>query len=475
MKRLISLILSLLMICSLASCSRDQAVEVKKTEGEDLSGLDGEMLYRYGEEKMQALTSALYTTRVQSGGKSLGEIETIRIRKGYDGFVYSRRGQDFYSFNGEKAYVDTELGSYAAPSTFRVFEEYLTDFVFSVCGLNPDLLENFNRDGDVVTYESSKEELLSLYRLAEKPDFVPLSLSGRARFDKEGVILEETLTLKGAEEECVLETSLSVHRSDSLIIAEPSNADEYTEIADIRLPGRLQEAFDNLYAQKEIQVTATDSNTMEYGGAKYVSYTDINTYAKTETASYYISRHNLKQIPGLPEESVFYQALLANGSITENRYNVILGQKIWENTSQGTALPWEDELRGLLPALSDFATLSAENEVGGLGVSFKLREDAANKIGKDIAALFLAEGVSVQKATVRSASGRLSVDSKRNMVTTITYTVEGEIQTEFGSGTYNGMYSVLVDQTENVTLPELQNPTPTTPGMDTPELHEDIC
>ncbi len=465
MKRFFCFVLSLLMICTTVSCARGEVPEEKTTQEDPLADLNGELLYRHGEEKMKALKSARYTTRVLDGQEELGKFETVRVRRGYDGFVYSRSGQDFYCFDGEYAYTDNAFGTYTAPTTIRIFEEYLTKYVFAVCGLNPDQLENFQRDGDQVTYESKNQELLSLYRLAEKPDFVPLSLTGEAKLDKEGVILEESITLKGAEDEIVLHTALTQFRSDSIAITQPESALDYAKVEDIRLPMRLQKAMEALYGQKEVQTTLVSANTVTVGEQKYVFSEDVNTYAKEEAGAYYISRQTLKTVPEMPEESIFYQALLSAGQKTENRYNVILGEKIWENAEAADALPWVDEVRALIPALSDFSTLSMTEEVGGYSVTFTLNDEAAKKLAAKIEAHFADSGIAMQAATVRSCEGTLSIDTDRGILTAISYKVEGGFGSDAGIGDYNGRYSVLVDRTEGVTLPELQVPTATTPGM----------
>ncbi|MBQ3074437.1 MAG: hypothetical protein IJC26_00070, partial [Clostridia bacterium] len=459
MKRILCFVLSLLMICTLISCSKEEETEKKENEGTDLSQLNGELLYRHGEEKMEALKSALYTTKLYEDGEELGTFETVRIRKGYDGFIYSRTGQGFYVFDGEYAYAKNKAGSYTAPCTIRVFEEYLKEFVFSVCALDPDLLENFQRDGDTVTYESSKEELLSLYHLEEKPDFVPLSLTGSARLDEEGVILEENLTLKGENGEYELKTVLTDDRSESIKIAEIESIEGYTKLADIRLPLRLEDAILSLYKQKEVQTTIVASKTMTLGEAKYVLSEDVNTYAKEDDGAYYISRQNLKQIPDLPEESVFYQARLTDGKKTESRYNVILGEKTWENAEDAVSLAWEDEVRRGVPAISDFATLAMTEEVGGYTISFTLTEEAAKSIAQEIALAFPESGVTLQAVTVRSLEGTLSIDTTRGILTALSYTVEGGFASAAGAGEYMGRFSVLVDRTKDVTLPELQTPT----------------
>ena len=454
------------MICTLVSCSsQKETEEEKKSGGTDLSTLDGEFLYRHGEEKMKALKSALYTTKVLDGEEELGEFETVRIRKGYDGFQYSRRGQGFYSFDGERAYTENDLGAFTAPTTLRVFEEYLTNYVFPVCGLTADLLENFQRDGDTVTYESKNEGLLSLYRLAEQPDFIPTSMTGSARFNEEGVILEESIILKDEEKELTLETVLSDFRSDSIAVSQPTSPEAYVEVEDIRLPARLQDAIDALYAQKEIQTTGVISHTVNLGGAKYVYSQDVNTYAKEDAGAYYICRQTLKTVPELPEESVFYQALLSGGKKNENRYNVILGEKVWDNSEAANTLDWESEVKAIVPALSDFATMSMTEEVGGYSVSFTLTDEAAKRIASDVAASFGENGVTLQAATVRSAAGTLSIDNARGILTAISYTAEGGFAGAAGTGDYTGRFSVLLDRTEGVTLPEMQVPTATTPGM----------
>lgn len=465
MKRVLCFVLSLLMICTLVSCADEKAPEEKKTEESGLSQLNGEMLYRHGEDKMKALKSARYATRVLDGAEELGKFETVRVRRGYDGFLYSRSGQDFYCFDGEYAYTDNRFGAYTAPATIRVFEEYLTKYVFSVCGLNPDLLENFQRDGDTVTYESKNAELLSLYRLAEKPDFVPISMAGEAKLDEEGVILEETITLKGEEDEIVLHTVLSEYRSDSIVIAQPESPLDYNKVEDIRLPMKLQKAIETLYEQTEAQTTAVAASTLTVGEKKYVFSEDINTYAKEEVGEYYLSRQTLKTVPEIPEESIFYQAKLTGGQKTENRYNVILGEKIWENAAAANDLPWKDEVRALIPALSDFSTLSMTEEVGGYSITFTLKEEAGKKLAEKIVAALPESGITLQAATVRFCGGTLSLDTQRGLLTAISYQAEGGFVSEGVTGEYSGRYSVLVDRTEGVTLPELQVPTATTPGM----------
>lgn len=475
MKRIFALALSLLMICTLISCSRDKTPTEKKSEEKSLADLNGELLYRHGEEKMRALKSALYTTRVLNGEEELGEFETVRVRRGYDGFLYSRRGQGFYSYDGERAYTESSLGAYTAPATMRVFEEYLTKFVFSVCGLNPDLLENFLREGDVVTYDSKNEELLSLYQLEEKPDFVPTSLTGSARLDEEGVILEESITLKAEGEEYILKTVLTDYRSESITVATPEKPEDFTEVSDIRLPMRLQNAIETLFAQKEMQISAVSAGTLTLGEKKNVFSEDINIYAKEEAGAYYLSRQTLKTIPEIPEESVFYQALLSGGKKSENRYNVFLGEKIWENTQEATTLDWQEEIRALIPAVSQFGSFAMTEEVGGYTISFTLKDEAAKKLAERIAASMPESGITMQAATVRSCEGTLSINEESGMLTAISYQITGGFAGEAGSGDYDGRYSVLVDRIEGVTVPELQTPSATTPGMHPENMDDQAC
>lgn len=475
MKKIVAILLSLLMLCTLISCSRENAPVEKKSEENSLADLNGELLYRHGEEKMRALKSALYTTKVLDGEEELGEFETVRVRKGYDGFLYSRRGQGFYSYDGERAYTESDLGAYTALATMRVFEEYLTQFVFSVCGLNPDLLENFQRDGNTVTYESKNEELLSLYRLAENPDFVPASLTGVAKLDGEGVILEESITLKSEEREYTLKTVLTDYRSSSITVARPENPDGFTEVSDIRLPMRVQNAVDLLFALKEIQISAVSAGTLTLGEKKSVFSEDINLYAKEEAGAYYLSRQTLKTIPEVPEESVFYQALVSDGKKTENRYNVFLGEKIWENAESADALDWESEIRALIPAVSEFDSFSMTEEVGGYSVSFTLKNENAKKFAEKIASSMPESGITVQAATVRSCEGTLSINEESGMLTAVSYKVEGGFAGEAGTGDYEGRYSVLMERSAEVSVPELQTPTASTPGMHPENMEGETC
>ena len=100
-----------------------------------------------------------------------------------------------------------------------------------------------------------------------------------------------------------------------------------------------------------------------------------------------------------------------------------------------------------------------------------MTEEAAKRISVKVLGLFPESGIAQPAPTLRFYQGTLSVDDDRGIVTSISYTVEGSFTGAAGKGEYIGQYSVLVDATEGVVLPELQVPTPTTPGMEAEHEH----
>ena len=114
-------------------------------------------------------------------------------------------------------------------------------------------------------------------------------------------------------------------------------------------------------------------------------------------------------------------------------------------------------------------------EVGGYSVSFTLKDESAKKLAQQIAEAMPESGIVFQATTVRSCEGTFSVDGASGILTAISYKVEGGFACEAGNGNYEGRYSVLVEGTEGVVIPELQAPTATTPGMHPDDMGNHTC
>ena len=166
---------------------------------------------------------------------------------------------------------------------------------------------------------------------------------------------------------------------------------------------------------------------------------------------------------------------MSDGKKTENRYNVFLGEKIWENAESADALDWESEIRALIPAVSEFDSFSMTEEVGGYSVSFTLKNENAKKFAEKIASSMPESGITVQAATVRSCEGTLSINEESGMLTAVSYKVEGGFAGEAGTGDYEGRYSVLMERSAEVSVPELQTPTASTPGMHPENMEGETC
>ncbi len=461
MKRLLSLFLILPLLFSLTACGGGGTVKNTEDNSEtDLSALDGEALYRYGTEKAKALKSARYRTLVLENEEETASLVTVRIRKGYDGFIWSRTGAGHISFDGESAYAETELGKYSAKTTARLFGEYLSEHVFAVSALDPDKLENVKREGDAVTFESKEESLLSLYA-----SLLPAldSLSGKAEFSKEGIITKEVLTLTSGEKSVRLETVLDAMRSDDIQIEGPESTDGFVEVSDIGLPARIQGAAEALLKLPELQATLVASHSAVFGEKTYSFNRDTTLYQNKEGA--YLSRQSLKNAPETEEESLFYQCLLSGGVKTENTYNVLLGEKLSEQTSSADSLPWQDAIREIIPSLSGFAALSLEEDADGYSIRFTLEEEYAKGFASKVSASFGELAFEVKDVAVGACTGNLSIRKADLLLKDLSYNVSGVLRSGEESGDFSARYSLLLDRTEGVTLPPLQTPTATVPGQ----------
>lgn len=478
MKRLLAFFLATLMLVSLAACGGKEAPVTEETQtGTDLTKLDGASLYRYGVEKAAALKSARYTTVLSLGEETLDEMETVRIRSGYDSFLWSRTGKSPLYFDGKTAWVETPLGKYTAEATSRLFQEYLDECVYPVSALTPEGLEQVKREGSEVSYESKNTALLA--RFAPLSDgFAPASLTGKATFSKEGIITAESIEVTGANEAgeetvFLLKTTLDAFRSEAIVTASPQSTEGFVTVSDIRLPWRVQNAMNLLLTLPQLQATLVVSATASLGDQKFSLNRDITAYQNGQGA--YLSRQSLKNVPEVPEESLFYQCLAKDGTKTENTYNVLLGEKLSENTCEGSTVPWQDELRAVLPALSGLASLSVVEDVEGYSVTFALTEAYAEGFADKVASLFDGAIAEVKDVAAGECTGTLSIRKSDLVLGALSYTVGGVFRSGDQSGTFQGRYSVLLDRTEEVTLPELQTPTATVPGQLPDHLPDELC
>lgn len=472
MKRIFSLLLAFVMIFSLFSCSGTSGKdEGGEKEEKDLASLTAVELYQRAVEKNKNLKSAYYETRVFLNDTELSTIETRRVREGYDSFDYSRKGREEIYFVSGTAYLSGDNGKFSAPATARSFEQYMAEFVFPVYGMDSGKFFEATREKNTVSYTVTAKDLFSLYgSVLDQDEFTPQGMTGVATISEEAVLTSEVITLNGVGRDgtnatLTLKTTLCALRDESIKVTLPEGAESFLALSDIRLPEKIVLAVENLYKAENLQATMVHSCTVQEVDKLYAFYQDTNIYRATDsnTSNYYLSRQSLKQIPKKPEESLFYQCLVKDGVKTENQYNVITGTLLSENIGSATTLSWQNEVEAILPTLSDFATLTMTEDLGGYSITFTLSQKAAQDVFGSVLSRLPESGKDAAAFTVAECSGTLSVSKEKGLLNSLTYTVKGNGAAE--GETIGGRFSFLLDQTENITLPPLQNPTPTTPGQ----------
>ncbi|MBR5295086.1 MAG: hypothetical protein IKU24_00685, partial [Clostridia bacterium] len=276
MKRFFAAFLILTLLFPFVSCASESGGKGSEGEKEiSLSEMSAEEFYAQGKEKNKALTSARYETKVFFGEEELYKIETVRIRSGYDGFSYSRSGDGYFCFAENTAFVENKHGKFQAPATSRSFDEYLSDYVFPLYGLDGEKIENLSRKENQIFYQSSEGTFLALYKeLPLQGEFYPSELKGEANLSEEGIILSEKLTLtgkdgKGEDHLFRVETELLEYRSDKITVALPEKKEAFQVIQDIRIPEEMYAGNSALLSLDTFHSALVFSETVVLGEETY--------------------------------------------------------------------------------------------------------------------------------------------------------------------------------------------------------------
>ncbi len=472
MKRFLAFIIAVTMLVLLVSCSTGEGGKKKEEEGkQDLSQMSAQELYDYGTEKNKALSSAQYVTKVIGPEGEFYEIESVRIRSGYDGYSYSRSGNGYICFLDGEAYVENKNGKFTSSATTRIFEEYLAAYVFPLYGFDVEDLENLTRKENKVSYELKNKEILSLYKnVPLEGEIAPLALTGDAFFSEEGILLSEKLSLvtKSGEEEKIflLESTLSEYRSDTIAIQMPQKG-AFEAIQDIRIPEEILGAEESLLTKEIFHTAVVSSGTVSFGEKKYALNQDAEIYQITSegAVSSYASTQTLKQFDGKPEESLFEQVLTEKGTRTENVYDTISGEKLSEKVTEEQNASHREEIEKKLLSPADLKNIVKEKTSSGQSYRFELTADAVERILKELLASLEAGGLPAATYQMTEAAGTMSVDQKSGILSSLTYSVSGTCIKDGEEGVFSARFSVFTDPKENVQIPGLQTPTPITPDM----------
>lgn len=469
MKRIVSLVLIAVMLLAFSACASEE-VRTTEEKKEDITRLSAKELYALGCEKNGGLMNGEYETTVTVGEEAF-TVRTVRIREGYDAFRYSRvtAEEELYYFEGN-AFVKNASGAFTAPATARVFRELTENYTYPTGLFGEEALFEAEKDGLCVSYTVKNETVLGKFAFL-LDGFAAKSLAGTAHLNEEGVITEEEITVTGdvgeEEKSVTLQTKLVRFRSAEIEIQKPENEEEYTLLGDIRLPGMLTVATEALLEKKDLQLTFVAGNTLLAGEKEYGFHREITLYQTRDENGKdlaYLTRQSLKTVPSKALESRFYQRYIKDGVQKENSYDVVTATLLSENETATLSLPWPGEAKSLIPKLSDLATLKMVEDSAGYSVTFTLTDEAKKRWTEAHLADLPEIALSAEAGEFVELEGTFLI-SRELCVTAASYSLEGSVTANGEKASFRGQYSMNLDATENITVPGLQVPTPTTPDM----------
>lgn len=473
MRRLLSIVLLLAMLLTLASCS-EPAEKTEEEKKEDITRLSAKEMYGLGCDKNRGLMNAEFDTVVMSGENELFSVKTVRIREGYDSFRYSRvsPAEEVYFYDGT-AYQKNADGAFSAPASSRIFEEYIEEYLFPLGAFGAEPLLEVEKKDLTVTYTVKNEKILSHFASFES-GFQPSEMEGVCTLNEEGVLTNEEFTVRGTVGEekkaFTVKTALSRFRSSEIQIQKPQNTEEFVALGDIRLPNMIKAAVSSLQGQAAVQATFVSGNTLLAGEKSYGFHQELTAYqtvAEDKSDLAYLTRQSLKRLPDGAYESRFYQKHIAAGIQKENSYDVVTATLLSENESTTVSLPWPQEAQSFLPLLSDLKTVEMSEDSVGYSVKFTLTEDAKKALVQKALLLFPEAEVSAAgEMTFAELEGTLLVN-RELCLTAASFSVEASFVAASGENvSFDGQYSMNVDALQEIKVPSMQVPTPTTPDMD---------
>ena len=479
MKRIGILFLIAVMLLPLCSCHRP--IETPHTEEdktrEDLSHLSAQELYEKAYGQTAKLSSALFETLVISGENEIDRIRTVRIRSGYDHFSYSRIGKtETLVFSGEKAWVENETGAFSASITPAKLEEYLSLYTVPILSLPAESLSSLSREGMTLSFEVSDAKVLALFAPLlprEEGTLFVKSLSGRATFDENDGVVSETLSLAGtvreSGKECslTLKTTLKKARSEEIVLEIPTEESKYLPIGDLFIPAMTNKAIRLLAEQDTIQLTRVSSEVLTVGEKQYELHKDGTFYQVGENR-YYGALHLKKSPEAEPTNHRIQIAFTASGK-TEWIHDAISAELLGEKSGEDVLFSWDEERFSRIPSISGMTDFSLSEGASEITVSFALSEKQQALFAAHVAALFPESGVSLSDGNFKAASGTLSVDAKTGMLKALSFSFSGDFIFGEEIASVTGQYSLQLDQTDAVEVPELFTPVP---EIEPPSDHE---
>jgi hypothetical protein len=269
-----------------------------------------------------------------------------------------------------------------------------------------------------------------------------------------------------SEVSITVKTRLEEYRNNALSPALPAEGETFLEIEDIRLPQMISSATDELFGLSAVQATVVRSESFTLPKGKISLHRDLNLYqtGSGDELLYYRSLQSLMQAPEKEDESRFWQKRVQNGAFVQNEYNLITAQMLSEESGTAASVNWNEEVAAILPSFSDFASLTVEEDSVSVGIRFALNASATQRILQSSADLFPEIGAATL-SELKDGSGTLFMEKESGRISAVSFALQASVLCGEEAGSFDGEFSITIDQTESIAVPDMQVPTPTTPGM----------
>lgn len=463
MKRVLSLILTAFLLLSLIACQSDPA-QTKTTQEDAFSGLSAEEVYRKAYSNQAKLSSSSYVTTVLISGEEKDTIQTVRVRRGFDDFCYSRTSlaEQFY-FDTNQAVAIGPSGAFRAPASSRSFQSFLDTFVFPVVGQNPDALTDFVREGNRVSYTVKDQAQLALFSRIHLPEdnstFTATALSGTATVSGAGYFSAEEMHLTGSvhradgdsEIKLSLSTALVKVKSEE-ITALPIPEETYVEVDDLSRVFRLDDALQSLKDSPTLSVMQVTSETVQTADKRLSLDTNAVLY-QTSTGAF-SSVQSLRRGLAEQDENWVEETLLSGTTRHKAVFDGTTAELLSDEETSDTSISlWPASSARVLLTLSDIASLPAQDGVTDADTAFfTLSRTAVDRLKNSLAPYFPESGL--EQTTLSSFDGSGNITMKNGKVSGISYSYNGT----FSGGTVTGIITISLEENDSTTLPEIQPP-----------------
>lgn len=465
MKKLFCLLLTLSLVLSLAACAAETT-----TEGEGASPTASPFETRYDEAvaKLGSLAAWKYETVLTVGGETQSLAVTARQRQGYSDFSYFRtQGEETIVYQNGRADLWNSSTHYAAEMSTLAFEAYLAEATLPL--MAGEAAENLSEIEGGVKFTLGAASLEKWSKLGL--DTV-LSATGVALYHENGAVASEEITLVGTvdglSETLILKTTLLSLEKEPL---PPLPTTEAISVSHLIAPLLLHNARETMLQADTVQWVGVRGASATVAGVTRSSGQEI--HVSRSGADFYLSQRRLDRTPSKQDFSLT-QLLLRDNTVSSTVHELTEAKLILSSTTpaEGSELQILQEiLSSFLPTETGYLSVTLTETADQRTAAFTLSQEA---VGQWFASYM--DGLWAEELILLSAQaeGSVSVDTKTGKPLSFAIALSGTLGGADGveKGTFLANVSLTVEKTEGVTLPELQIPTPTTPGEEVEGDHD---